>query len=82
MCHGLGSGTPQQREPGRRSGPRGEARRHCWGGREEKLTTIGISLRMRGLSEGRVPLVQATDGERPRAPATGDEVLLVWATGS
>ena len=34
--HRLRRGTPQQREPGRRSGPSGEARRHRWGGREEE----------------------------------------------
>ena len=31
MSYGLGSGTPWQREPGRRSGPAGEAKSHSWG---------------------------------------------------
>ena len=36
---------PQQREPGRRSGPAGEAGRYCWEGQEEeRWTTIGNSL--------------------------------------
>lgn len=50
MRYGLVSGMPWQKEPGEeprgRSGPTGEARRHCWRGREEEgRTTIGIFLR-------------------------------------
>ena len=45
VCHGLGSGMPQPREPRRRSGPAREARHHCWGGQEEEgQTAIGISF--------------------------------------
>ena len=82
------SGTPQPREPRRRSGPTGGARSHYWGGQEEEgWTTIGISLGTLGLSEGEVPLVQATGGKKPLAWATGDQALLVqallvWAKGS
>ena len=36
----LRRGRPQQREPGRRSRPAGEARCHCWGGGEEEGWTI------------------------------------------
>ena len=34
-----------------------------------------------GLSEGRVPLMQATGGKKPLAGAKGDQELLVQATG-
>ena len=45
VCYGLGSGTPRQREPRRRSGPVGKARCLCWGELEQEgQTTIGISL--------------------------------------
>ena len=82
MCYGLGSGTPQQREPGKRSGPT-EASCHGWGGREEEgRTAVGISLRMRGLSEGGAPLAQASGGEKPLAGATGDQAFLELAVGS
>ena len=92
MCHGrgsgvyqLGSGTPQQREPGRRFGPAGEARCHCWGGREEEgWTAIGISLHTCMCAQalrGGIPLVQARGGKKPLAQDTGDWVLLVQATG-
>ena len=67
VCYGVGSGTSQQREPGRRSGPTGEARHYCWGGC--------------GLSEGGANLGQATGGEEPLAQATGDRVFLVQGTG-
>ena len=56
-----GSGTPWPMEPRRRSGPAGEARCRCWGGREQEgQTAIGISLCMcaRAL-RGRGPLAQA-----------------------
>ena len=36
MCHRLGSGTIQPRMCGRRPGPTGKARHHCWGGPEEE----------------------------------------------
>lgn len=36
VCQGLGSGAPQLREPGRKSGPAEEARRLCWGGQEKE----------------------------------------------
>ena len=71
--YGLESGTPWQREPGRRSGPT-----------EEASTIVGEDERRRGgpprespcahelgLSEGRVPLMKATGGEQP----------LVWTMG-
>ena len=38
---GWGGGTPQQREPGRSSGPTGEARHHCWGGWEKRADCHG-----------------------------------------
>ena len=67
-------------EPRRRSGPAGEARCRCWGGREQEgQTAIGLSLCMcaRAL-RGRGPLAQAGGWEsgvrRPLAPD-----LLVWA---
>ena len=83
VCQGLESGTPQPREPGRRSGLTGEARRHCWGGREEEgQTAMGISLHTHGLSEGREPLAQAMGGERPLAQAMGGQAPLVWAKSS
>jgi len=45
LCHGLRRRMPEQREPRRRSGPTGEARHHCWGGREEEgQTNIGITF--------------------------------------
>ena len=45
MCQQLGSGAPELRKPGRRSGHTGEARCHCWGGQEEKgQTAIGVSF--------------------------------------
>ena len=45
VCYRLGSRTPRNREPGRRSGPTGETRHHCWEGQEEEgSTAIGISL--------------------------------------
>ena len=86
VCYGLCSGSPWQREPRRRSGPSGAARRHCWGEQEEGgRTTIGISLRVctcvHGHSEGRSPLVQAMGGKKPFAWAIGDWALLVQATG-
>ena len=83
--HGLGSGIPQLRETGRRSGPTGEARCHCWGGQEDEgCTAIGISFfgRVHRLSEGRAPLAQAMGGERPLAWAVGDQAPLGWAKGS
>ena len=44
VWHRLRRGMPWQREPRGRSGPTGEARRHCWGVREEEgQTTIGKS---------------------------------------
>lgn len=57
---------PQPRELGRRSGPAGEASRHCWGRQEEEGgTAIGLSFLAHGLSEGRAPLAQAMGGEAP-----------------
>ena len=45
MQYGLGSGTPQPRETGKKSGQAGEASCHCWGGLEEEgQTAIGISF--------------------------------------
>ena len=45
IYHGQGRGTPQQKEPRRRSRPAGEARHHCWDGQEEEgRSTIGNSL--------------------------------------
>ena len=91
MSYQLGSGTPQLREPRRRTGPSGEARGRG-GGEGEGQTTIGISLCTSGLTERRVPLVQATVSEKPLAQvmedqallvrATGGQVLLVWIKGS
>ena len=49
----MGNRAPQQREPGRRSGPTGEARHHCWGGQEKGQTTMGISFMVHGLSKTR-----------------------------
>ena len=84
QSEGLGSGVPQDGEwnatakgTGRRSEPAGKARCHCWGRPEEEgKTTIGISLCTHGLSEGRAPLTQATDGKRQHARATG-----LWVAG-
>ena len=58
---------PQQREPGRRSGPTGETRCHCWGGQEEEgRTTIGIScIQVHIVSEDGAPLMQAKGGKKP-----------------
>ena len=81
VCYGLGSETPRQVEPGRRSGPTGEGRCHCWGGQEkEGQTAIGLSLLLNmhvhacRLSEGGEALVQAmgalvqlTDSKKPLA---------------
>ena len=45
VCRGLGSEVLQLREPGRRSGPTGEAKHHYWGGQEEEgQIAIGISF--------------------------------------
>lgn len=46
VYHSLRRGTPQQREPRRRSRPTGEAGQHGCGGQEEEeeQTTIGNSL--------------------------------------
>ena len=77
MCYALGSEMPQRRKPRRRSGATGEASHHCWGGWKEKgQTSIGISLPIHGLSEGR-----ATGDKKPLAQATGDRALLAQATG-
>ena len=83
MCCGLGSGTPQQREPGRRSGTAGEARYHCWGWVRGGGVDCHRNLpaQVHSLTEGRSPLVQATGVKRPLAQATGDRALLVQATG-
>ena len=79
-CHRLGCETPQLREPV----PTGEARHHCWGGREEEgWTALRISFPAHAqLSEGRVPLAQATGGEVPSVWATGDQAPLLWPKGS
>ena len=83
VCYGLGSGTTQEREPGRWSGPTREARHHCWGGQEVGggPPLESLSLHMCGLSEDGVPLVQATGGKKPLSWAMGDWVLLVQAMG-
>ena len=61
--HRLGSGTPEQREPGRRFGPTGKARQNCWGGQEEDgWTTIGNSL---------CPSVHAPVGPQRRGGGSG-----------
>ena len=73
--------VPQQREPGRRPGPAGDGRRHFWEGEKEGRNTIGISLGTRGISEGGVPLAQATRGEKTFVLSTGDQALLAQATG-
>ena len=70
--HRLGWGTPLQREPGRRSGPIGEARCHCQGGerrrgRRCRKLPAPECMPAPGLLEGRVALVQAKDGEKPLA---------------
>ena len=74
VCYRLGSGMPQQREPGGRSGSPGEARCHCWGGQEkEGRTAIGNSLcpslhtHAHRLSEGGAALEQAMCGKKPLA---------------
>ena len=83
VSHGLVSGTTQPTEPGRRYGPEGETRCHCWGKEEEGWTAIGISLHTCAcvLSEGGAPLLQATGGEKPLALAMEDWALLVQAMG-
>ena len=48
--------------------------------RRGRLPQESVSLCMLGLLKGRVPLVQATGGERPLCQVTGDQVLLVHAT--
>ena len=56
----------------------GEGERRRRGGSPSE----SLSLHMNGLSEGGVPLVQATGSERPLAQATGDWAPLVWDKGS
>ena len=63
--HGM-RGTPQQREPRRRSGPAGEARRHCSGGERRTGEARGNTLHY-GLTEGRASLAQAMGSEKPLA---------------
>ena len=75
---------PKLREPGRRSGPSGEERHHCWGGQEEEgWTTRGTSFPacMCGLSEGGVPQEQVMGGEKPLALAVGDQCFLCRLRG-
>ena len=80
VSYGLVSGTTQPTEPGRRYGPEGETKCHCWGRQEEEgQTTIRISLHTHRLSEDGVPLAQSTGGKKPLTWATGDGVLLVQA---
>ena len=78
--HKLGSGTPQPKEPGRRSGPEGEARCHCWGW-QDGAGWIAIGTSLCGLSEGGAPLALAMGSKRPLAQAIGDWALLMQATG-
>ena len=86
VCHGLGSGTPQQREHQRRSRSAGEAGCHCWRGQgEEGWTTIGNSLhqsmRMPVGLEGGAALAQAMGWREASCSFRGDWALLVQATG-
>ena len=82
MFHGLETEMPQSRKPRRRSGPVEEARCHCWEGEKRRgRAPQGISLHMCRLSEGGMPLAQATGGERALSQAMGDRALLVQAKG-
>ena len=71
MCYSLGSGTPEQREPGeevlvhRRS--KSPLLERVRGGGADH---IGISLCRYGFSEGGATLVQAIGGKKPLAQAT------------
>ena len=94
VCYGLGSVMPWQRESRRRSEPVGEARCHCWGGREEEgRTAIGISLctsswALRGQDASgtgygwREATCLTTGDWVLLVPATGGWAPLVWAKGS
>ena len=68
MWQGLGSRMQQPKEPGRRFGPIGEARCHCWKGKWGRgvIPYKYLSLCMHALLEGGV---------------MGGKVPLTWAMG-
>ena len=71
----VGSGTPQQREPGRKSAVAGEGRRHCRGGREEEGRAAGgISLHQ----STRLPLGSQRVGRLWRRPQAARSLLFIW----
>ena len=94
VCHGwgvvshkLGNGTCSRGNSGGGLGLQ-EKQGTIIGGKEEKgWATIGISLHTHGLSEGVVPLAQATGDETPLASVMGNWAFLFfwlfaisWAT--
>ena len=80
---GWGAECHSQGNLGRRSGPAGEARHHCWGGQEEEEgTAIVISFPVHSWTvRGRGASVQASGDERPHDRAKQDQVPLEWAMG-
>ena len=80
------SGAPQPREPRKRSGPAGEARHHCWGGREEGQITIGISFSAQvctlGVGRGLLREVRCLlQGLWLAVQAKHNGAPLAWSTG-